>query len=78
MDDNKKPVALDYNLKGEHRQGAICFYHYHNDCRFGLGKNNSSVLLKQKKGGWEEATAEEIDDNRSYVASLSEQLWLIS
>ena len=74
VDDNKKPVALHYNSQGQHGQGAMCFYHYHNDSRFGLGKNDSSVLLKQKKGEWEEPTAEEIDDNRSHVASLTEQL----
>lgn len=73
-DDNKKPVSLHYNSKGENGNGALCFYHYHNDCRFGLGKNDSTSLLKQKKGEWEEPTAEDVDDNRTHVESLSEQL----
>ena len=74
VDVNKKPIALHYNAKGEHGQGAMCFYHYHNDSGFGLGKNDASVLLKQKKGEWKCPTAEEIDDNKSHVASLTEQL----
>lgn len=75
VDDNKKPVALHYNSKkGEHGQGSMCFYHYHNDFRFGLGKNDSRTLLNQTKGAWEEPTPEEVDDNRSHVASLSERL----
>ena len=72
--EKKKPVALHYNNSKGEGQGALCFFHYHNDSRFGLGKNDSSTLLNQTKGDWEEPTAKEIDDNRSHIESLGEQL----
>ena len=73
-DDNKKPVALHYNNSKGEGQGLLCFYHYHNDSRFGLGKNDSTALLKQTKGDWEEPTPREIDDNKSHIESLTDQL----
>jgi hypothetical protein len=40
--------------------GEMCFYHYHNDNMFGLGKNDKSSLLHGVKGDWKKPTATEI------------------
>jgi hypothetical protein len=50
--------------------GELCFYHYHNDNMFGLGKNDRSTLLHGVKGDWEKPTALEIKQNREYIRSI--------
>ena len=71
---SKKQVSLHYNSKAKNVQGSLCYYHYHNDTRFGLGKNDSTNLLNQKKGDWKEPTPKELDDNRSHIDSMSSQI----
>lgn len=73
-DENKKPVSLHYNLKGENGPGALCFYHYRNDCHFWFRQEQSPQFALTEEGGWEEATAKEIDVNRNHIELLSEQL----
>ena len=69
-DDNGKPVLLHYNSKAGKGKGMICFYHYHNDSCFGLGKNDSTHLLKGKKGDWEPPSADDITENAVYVKDI--------
>ena len=45
--------------------------HYHNDTCFGLGKNDSSLLLKGKKSDWVPPTADGIAENAEHVSNLS-------
>ena len=69
-DDNGKAVPLHYNPKGA-RKGALCFYRYHNDSCFGLGKNDSSLLLKGKKSDWTPPTADDIAENAEHMSNLN-------
>jgi hypothetical protein len=68
-DENGKHIPLHLNPKGA-RKGALCFYHYHNDTCFGLGKNDTSLLLKGKKGDWQPPTADDIAENAQHVKDL--------
>lgn len=68
-DENGKQIPLHYNPKGA-RKGAQCFYHYHNDTCFGLGKNDCSLLLKGKKGDWEPPSTDDIAENAQHVSNL--------
>ena len=47
-DDKGKRIALHYNAKAGDAKGHHCFYHYHNDTCFGLGKNDVSSILNGK------------------------------
>ena len=69
-DANGKPVPLHYNSKGGKGKGMICFYHYHNDSCFGLGKSDSMHLLRSKKGDWEPPSADNIAENAMHVSNL--------
>ena len=69
-DDNGKPVVLHYNSKGGKGKGMQCFYQYHNDSCFGLGKNDKTLLLKGKKTDWEPPTAENIAENAKHISNI--------
>ena len=69
-DESRRLVALHYNSKGGKGKGLICFYHYHNDSCFGLGKNDSTLLLKGKKGDWEPPSVDDITENAMHVRDL--------
>jgi len=69
-DESGRPVALHYNSKGGKGIGKICFYHYHNDSCFGLGKKDATLLLKGKKGDWEPPSKEDIHENAVHVGNL--------
>ena len=63
----KKKIPLHYNARNGVGKGMKCFYHYHNDSMFGLGKNDSSKLLGLKKGDWEPPNNEEVSWNTQHV-----------
>ena len=56
------------------RKGTQCFYHYHNDNCFGLGKNDCSLLLKGKKGDWEPPSTDDIAENAQHVSNLQKSI----
>ena len=65
-----KKIALHYNCKAGPGKGLYCFYNYHDDNCFGLGKNDASQLLKQPKWEWKKPTKREIKENQSYIKDL--------
>ena len=73
-DDNGKPVPLHYNAKKGECVGAMCFYNYHNDNMFGLGKNDYTRLLGGVKGNWRKPNRTEISQNKEHIESLLEEL----
>jgi hypothetical protein len=73
-DENGKKVSLHHNCKSGYGKGALCFYRWHDDMCFGLAKNDASQLLKQSKGDWKEPTAAQIEENKSVIGELLEQL----
>ena len=68
---SKKKIPLHYNARSGVGQGRQCFYHYHNDSMFGLGKNDCSKLLGHKKGDWTHPNAAEVGINSIHIAELS-------
>jgi hypothetical protein len=69
-DDKGKPIPLHYNPKGEKTKGSLCFYHYHNDSCFGLGKNDRNRILGLKRSDWSLPDKDDIKDNASHISSL--------
>ena len=69
-DDKGKPIALHYNPKGVKTKGFLCFYNYHNDSCFGLGKNDSNRILGLKRSDWSLPDKHDIKDNASHISSL--------
>jgi len=70
-DEDKKAVPLHYNSTKGEGKGMQCFYMYHNDSCFGLGKNDSTRILNGVKSNWEFPTLNEIRDNSGHVRDLS-------
>ena len=66
-----KKISLHYNCKAGPGKGLSCFYNYHDDNCFGLGKNDASQLLNQPKWEWKKPTKREIKENQSYIKDLS-------
>ncbi len=66
-----KKVPLHYNCKAGPGKGLLCFYHYHDDKHFGLGKNDKSQLLNQPKWEWKKATKRAVKENGDYIEDLS-------
>ena len=69
----KKKIPLHYNAQRGSGTGKKCFYHYHDDSMFGLGKNDCSKLLGHRKQDWEPPTAVETAENALHVEELSRQ-----
>ena len=65
-----KPIPLHYNLKGPKTKGSLCFYHYHNDSYFGLGKNDGSIFLGMKRSGWLLLDKYDMEENASHISNL--------
>ncbi len=66
-----KKVPLHYNCKAGPGKGLSCFYHYHDNSHFGLGKNDRSQLLNQPKWDWKKPTKREIKENNAHIKDLS-------
>ena len=66
-----KKISLHYNCKAGPGKGLYCFYHYHDDSCFGLGKNDTSQLLNQPKWDWKTPTKRAVKENQTYVRNLS-------
>ena len=69
-DESGKPVPLHYNASRGKAAGEHCFYHYHNDSMFGLGKNDATRLLGKSRSEWQQPRLADIRDNAEHVASL--------
>ena len=69
----KKKIPLHYNARGGVGKDLKCFYQYHDDRMFGLGKNDCSKLLGLKKGDWEAASTVEVEENALHIEDLSKQ-----
>ena len=65
-----KKISLHYNCKAGAGKGMFCFYNYHDDACFGLGKNDASQLLNQPKWEWKKPTKRETKENQSYIKDL--------
>ena len=72
-DESSKEVALHYNSKKGEAAGEMCFYHWHNDNKFGLGKNDCSQLLQGTKKNWKKPVASDIKDNKVHIESIKER-----
>ena len=66
-----KKISLHYNCKAGPGKGLYCFYHYHDDSCFGLGKNDTSQLLNQPKWDWKTPTKRAVKENQTYIRDLS-------
>ena len=71
VDRNNKPIPLHYNSKKGKGKYLICFYQYHNDDCFGLGKNDSTHLLNGVKNEWVVPDNRDIRDNTNYIKKLN-------
>ena len=69
-DETGKHIPLHYNQKKGDAKGNQCFYHYHNDMMFGLGKNDHTRLRNGTKSEWKPATSAEIRKNAEHIRSL--------
>ena len=67
-----KKVSLHYNCKAGPGKGLYCFFNYHDDSCFGLGKNDASQLLKQPKWEWKKPTKREVKENQTYINSMGQ------
>lgn len=69
---SKKGIPLHYNQTKGEGQGEMCFYHYHNDGMFGLGRNDGTSLLNQKgkKAEWKKPSKSDIEQNKAHINSL--------
>ena len=65
-----KKIPLHYNCKSGPGKGLYCFFNYHDDSCFGLGKNDASQLLKQPKWEWKKPTKREVKENQTYIKSI--------
>ena len=72
-DQKGKPIPLHYNAKSGPGKGAQCFYDFHNDSHFGLGKNDTSLLLGKKKADWTPPDRNVVSMNQSHVRSLLDE-----
>ena len=70
LDSKKKPVTLHYNAKKGSGKGSLCFYNYHNDLFFGLGRNDSTMLLNGVKGDWNKPDVVDIRENSEHIRTL--------
>ena len=70
-ENTKKKIPLHYNARSGVGQGRKCFYHYHNDSMFGLGKNDYSKILGQCKGDWTLPNAADVGINSLHISELS-------
>ena len=70
LDDKRKPVVLHYNAKKGCGKNELCFFHYHNDCMFGLGRNDSTKLLDGVKGDWNPPDTASIRSNSEHVKTI--------
>ena len=67
---NKKPVVLHHNAKRGPGKDEQCFYHYHNNTRFGLGRNDSTQLLMAGKMNWKKPTASDLRQNAAHIKTF--------
>ena len=65
---SKKPIALHYNSKQKESKGKQCFYHWHDDCHFGLAKSDTTNLLNGTKNKWDLPNNATVMENGKHVA----------
>ena len=71
LDVKRKPVTLHYNSTKGPAKGEMCFYHYHNDLCFGLGRNDLTGILNGVKGTWEKANKETMRENAEHIRKFA-------
>ena len=69
-DPKGKSIPLHLMPQKGKAAGQMCFYHYHNDHMFGLGKNDMSTVLNGVKSEWEAPTPTDVRQNREHIKSL--------
>ena len=69
-DPKGKSIPLHLMPQKGKAAGQMCFYHYHNDHMFGLGKNDMSAVLNGVKSEWEAPTPTDVRQNREHIKSL--------
>ena len=73
-DDKGKPIPLHYNVKrGKNTKGSLCFYHYHDDRCFGLGRRDATKILGNKLSDWSPPEKDDIVENASHIKELIEK-----
>ena len=68
---------MHYNSKSVEAKGAICYFHYHNDTHFGLGKNDACKILGRKRSDWIEPDKDDILANEIHVRTVLEEANLL-
>ena len=74
VDKNFKSIPLHYNAKKGKGKHSVCFYQYHDDNCFGLGKNEKTQLLNGVKSDWIAPNNRDIRDNINQVKKWN---WLL-
>ena len=72
-DDKGRPgIPLHLNPNKGHATGKQCFFKYHDEVQFGLGKNDLSKILNLPKKDWTEPTPREVRDNKALIEAVKE------
>ena len=67
-------IPLHYNQKKNYLKGIMGFYDYHNDLRFGLGRNDTTKLLfGLTKNEWCEPDRELLRKNAEHIKSFHDK-----
>ena len=71
LDSNKNPIPLHLNTLRGNGIGKQCFFKWHDENHFGLGKNDRSKALKLPKHQWKEPAQREIRENTDKISNLN-------
>ena len=65
----EKPALHFYPARGPNA-GKSCFLDYHNDCYFGLARQDCSELLGKRKSEWTPPSAKQVKDNARRIKTI--------
>lgn len=71
-DKDQQGIPLHLNPTKERAAGTQCFFKYHDEVQFGLGKNDQSRILNLPKKEWIEPTARQVRDNKTVIEAAKE------
>jgi len=69
-DTSGKTIPLHYNSKKDTMKSKLCFYHYHDDMKFGLGRNDSTQVLNGIKSQWIEPDKSTFQNHSKHIQAI--------
>ena len=69
-DTSGKTIPLHYNSKKDTMKSKLCFYHYHDDMKFGLGRNDSTQVLNGIKSQWIEPDKSTFQNHSKHIKAI--------